>query len=131
MSERIGTCSCEQLKITCEGEPLRVSVCHCFACQRRSGAPFAAQARWPNEKVRTEGIAHEWKRISDEGSTAIFHFCPTCGATLWYTVDSMPGVTAVPIGAFGDTTLPTPVYSVYEQRMHPWVRLADGIGHID
>jgi hypothetical protein len=131
MSERIGTCSCGQLRVICEGEPLRVSMCHCFACQKRSGAPFAVQARWPREKVRTEGTAHEWKRTGDEGSTATFRFCPTCGSTLWYTADKMPDVIAVAVGAFSDTSLPVPIYSVYNGRKHPWVVLPEGTERID
>ena len=130
MSERVGTCSCGELRVICQGEPIRVSICHCFACQKRSGGPFAAQARWAQENVRTEGTPREWVRTGDEGGKATFRFCTTCGSTLWYTLDGMPGIVAVAIGAFSDTTLPTPVYSVYEDRMHPWVRLPDGIEHM-
>lgn len=130
MSERIGTCSCGQLRVVCQGEPIRVSICHCHACQKRSGGPFAAQARWAKENVRSEGTAQEWVRTGDEGGKATFRFCPTCGSTVFYTLDAMPDLVAVAIGAFCDPTLPTPVYSVYEDRMHPWVRLPDGIEHM-
>ena len=37
---------------------------------------------------------------------------------------------AVPVGAFADPTFPAPRVSVWEDRMHPWVGLPDGIEHI-
>ena len=39
--------------------------------------------------------------------------------------DTMPGVIAVPVGAFADPTFPPPQFSVYGVRRHPWVRTGD------
>ena len=36
----------------------------------------------------------------------------------------------VPVGAFADLNFPAPRVSVWEERMHPWVGLPDGIEHI-
>ncbi|HEY4222148.1 MAG TPA: GFA family protein [Myxococcota bacterium] len=96
-------------------------MCHCLECQKRSGSAFAIQARWPSERVAIEGRAHEYRRTGDEGSTATFHFCPTCGATVYYDSDEMPGMIAVPVGAFADPTFPPPTISVYGARRHPWI----------
>lgn len=130
MSERVGTCQCGQIRVICQGEPVRVGICHCFECQKRSGGPFAVQARWEPQNVRTEGTPKEWSRKGDEGTSATFRFCPNCGSTVWYTNEGMDLI-AVAIGAFGDTSLPDPQYSVYEARMHKWVRLPDEIEHLD
>ena len=53
--ERVASCRCGQLTATCRGEPVRVSVCHCLNCQKRSGSAFAAQARWPDDQVTITG----------------------------------------------------------------------------
>ena len=45
MTTRDASCSCGQLHLTCEGEPVRISVCHCLACQQRTGSAFGVQAR--------------------------------------------------------------------------------------
>jgi hypothetical protein len=37
---------------------------------------------------------------------------------------------AVPVGAFADRNFPAPRVSVWEDRMHPSVRLPEGIEHI-
>lgn len=127
---RAATCRCGQLSLTCRGEPGRISACHCLDCQRRSGSAFAAQARFPEECVQISGPSAEWVAIGDSGNAARFHFCPTCGATGWYTNDTMPGLIAVPIGNFADPDFPAPGFSVWESRKHAWVDIiGDGIDH--
>ena len=97
MSVRTAQCRCGQLTATCEGEPVRVSVCHCLECQKRSGSAFSAQARWPIEQVRIEGAWKTWE--PKEGKRASFRFCPECGSTLAYEIEAMPGLIAVVIYA--------------------------------
>ncbi|HRH88446.1 MAG TPA: GFA family protein [Rubrivivax sp.] len=127
MITRIASCSCGQLTATVSGEPARVSVCHCLACQRRTGSVFGAQARFAQEQVAVSGVAAEYVRVADEGSHLHFRFCPNCGATVYYTVDDRAGVVAIPVGAFADPGFPEPTVSVYEERMHKWVGLPAGI----
>ena len=131
MTTRRATCQCGQLSAVCEGDPVRISVCHCLDCKRRSGSAFAAQARWPAAQVTTRGETRQWSRTGDSGATATFHFCPQCGSTVWYTIDDMPGLLAIPIGAFAEPAFPQPEYSVYEDRKHAWVEITgDGIDHL-
>jgi len=83
---RRATCACGQLAIECTGEPVRVSVCHCLDCQRRSGSAIAMQARFPNDRVTITGQSKQWTRVGDEGGKGIMDFCPDCGSTLFYRV---------------------------------------------
>lgn len=124
-SSRTAQCSCGQLQIVCSGEPVRISICHCLACQRRTGSPFSEQARWPAANVQPRGRSSEYVRVGDEGGRITQRFCPTCGSTVYYDIDSMPGVIAVPVGAFADPTFPSPTFSVYEDRKHGWVVIPD------
>ena len=50
---------------------MRISMCHCLACQRRTGSAFGVQARFPKERVRIEGCSKEYVRISDEGEERV------------------------------------------------------------
>ena len=129
MTERYAACSCEQLRLWAEGEPVRVSVCHCLACQRRTGSAFGFQARFEIGRVRIEGRYSEYVRISDEGETRNFYFCPDCGATVYYTTATQPELIAVPVGAFADPRFPAPRISVWESRRHPWVSLPEDVQH--
>ena len=121
MATREAACSCGQLRVTVEGDPIRISMCHCLACQRRTGSAFGMQARWPADRANIAGRYSDYVRISDEGEERTFHFCPDCGATVFYELPSVPDVIAVPIGAFADPTFPPPMVSVWESRRHPWV----------
>lgn len=131
MISRQAHCSCGQLKITCSGEPIRVSICHCLACQQRSGAPFAQQARYLETNVKVEGVATEYVRVGDAGSKIKFRFCPKCGSTVYFSIEEMPGSVAVPVGAFADPNFPAPSFSMYEARKHEWVKLPEDIQHKD
>ena len=127
---RTATCRCGQLKATCEGEPVRVSVCHCLDCQKRTGSAFAAQARWPENQVTVTGEAKTWERVADSGHRATYRFCPNCGSTVAFVIEGWPGVVAVPLGAFADPSFPSPRFSVYEHRKHDWVAiLGDKVEH--
>ncbi len=131
METHEASCNCGQLQLTAEGDPVRVSMCHCYACQRRSGSTFAVQARFPADRVRIEGGHTTYERVSDEGEGRTFHFCPECGATVYYTTGDRTDLIAVPVGALADRDFPPPSVSVWEERMHPWVGLPADMEHID
>lgn len=130
MSHRTASCSCGQLQAHVTAEPIRVGVCHCLACQRRTGSVFGAQARFAKEAVTLTGTSSAFMRVGDGGSRATFRFCPNCGATVCYSAEGMGDTLAIPVGAFADPTFPGPRISVYEERMHGWVQMPDDIDHI-
>ena len=72
-------------------------------------------------------------RVGDKGSEISFRFCPTCGATVYYTINVDPGLVAIPVGVFADPKFQTPTRSVYESRKHGWVKVPHGpeIVHLD
>ena len=129
MTIRTASCRCGQLRAACEGEPVRISVCHCLNCQKRSGSAFSAQAGWPDAQVTLTGAQKEWRHVGDSGQGATFFFCPECGATLAYVIEALPGLTAVAIGAFADPEFPPPTFSMYENRKHGWVEITGNVGH--
>jgi hypothetical protein len=118
---RHAACSCGQLTAQVTGDPVRISICHCLACQRRTGSVFGEQARFPRERVSVAGVSTEYVRLGDGGSRCRFHFCPQCGATVYYELEGLEGFLAIPVGAFADPGFPTPGVSVYEDRKHAWV----------
>jgi hypothetical protein len=127
---REASCRCGQLTACCEGEPVRVTVCHCLKCQRRTGSAFGAQARFPLERVVVAGSWKLWEHTGESGNWARFRFCPECGATVAYENEGMPGLIAIPIGAFADPEFPAPGLSIWERRKHRWVAvLGDAVEH--
>ena len=131
MAQREAACSCGQLRATVEGDPRRISICHCLACQRRTGSAFGVQSRFDRDQVQITGTSRVYTRVSDEGdSQGTFHFCAECGATVYYTTSSMPDMLAIPVGAFADPAFPSPTISVWEDRKHHWVTLPAEVRHV-
>jgi hypothetical protein len=136
LTGRTASCRCGQLKATVTGEPVRVSVCHCLNCKKRSGSAFAVQARWPKEDVRIEGGSKTFVKVADSGNRATFHFCPDCGSDVYYEIDGkfddkFNGLIAIPLGAFDDPYFLKPRFSVWEERKHDWVEIiGDDVEHM-
>src|ERR1700761_1288786 len=88
MSTRTASCFCGQLRIEVQGEPLGVGVCHCLACQRRTGSVFAALAGFAAPWA-VSGRATEYVRAGDQGAKFRFRFCPICGTSLFHTEEGV------------------------------------------
>ena len=135
MTTRTASCRCGQLKVAVTGDPVRVSICHCLNCKKRSGSAFAVQARWPSAQVQIDGESKSFVKVADSGNRATFHFCPECGSDVYYEIDGkfddkFNDLIAVPLGAFDDPFFLTPAFSVWENRKHEWVEIVgDGVEH--
>ena len=130
MIKRVAACSCGQLTATVTEDPIRVSICHCLDCQRRTGSVFGAQARFRKDAVQVGGSSAQYVRVGDEGRKATFSFCPNCGAIVYYQVEGDEETIAIPVGAFAEPGFPAPTVSVWEEDKHPWVSLPEKIEHI-
>jgi hypothetical protein len=127
MISRNAACSCGQLEIVVHGEPQGVGLCHCLACQRRTGSVFAALASF-SPPYEVTGRANEYVRAGEQGSRFRFRFCPTCGTNLFHTEEGCEERSvSVAVGAFGDPGFAPPQVSVYDSRRHPWVVLPPGV----
>ena len=51
MATREAACHCGQLRLEVSGDPFSVSICHCLACQRRTGSAFGMQAGFKADQV--------------------------------------------------------------------------------
>lgn len=78
-------------------------------------------------QVRIEGPETVYTREAQEGRTISFHFCPTCGSSVYWHPDLRPDHYGIAVGAFEDPNFPAPSFSVWEEAKHPWVDLPNGI----
>jgi len=125
MFSRTASCSCGQLRIEVQGEPRGVGVCHCLACQQRTGSVFAALASF-EAPFKVSGKVTEYVRTGDQGARFRFRFCPVCGTNLFHTEEGYDDSVSVAVGAFADPRFPPPHVSVYDCRRHSWVQLPPG-----
>ena len=122
--ERLASCACGSLRVACLGEPVKVSLCHCLACQTRTGSTFGIAAFFKRKRVRIDGVAKIFERPSDSGFPVIFHFCPDCGSTVFWEPRRKPDYVAVGAGSFADPDFPAPDQAVYQEHRHGWVEAA-------
>ena len=129
MATRDAACHCGQLRLVVDGDPFVVSACHCRACQRRTGSAFGMQAAFRSAQVAVEGEYKDFTRVSEEADAAVhvFHFCPECGSSVFYTGPNEEDLVVVSVGAFADSSVPPPTESGYDWLRHPWVRMPDGV----
>ena len=130
MASRTASCSCGQLRVEVQGEPQGIGLCHCVACQQRTGSVFAALASF-SAPFKAFGRATEYVRAGDQGARFIFRFCPVCGTNVFHTEEGQSESVSVAVGAFADPNFPPPQVSVYDCRRHPWVQLPPGTRAFD
>ena len=133
MTTRTASCRCGQLRATVTGDPVRVSICHCLNCKKRSGSAFAFQARWPKAQVAIDGDSRTFVKAGDSGNPATFHFCPECGTDVYYEIEGkFDNLIAIPVGTFDEPFSAALHYSVYERRKPDWLQIVgQDIEHFD
>ena len=118
---RTASCACGRVSVRCQGEPLKVSLCHCRQCQKRTGSAFGLAAFFPRDAVEATGPTRIYARQSRSGQPVTFRFCAECGSTVWWDAARLPDRIAVAVGAFADPGFPPPTQAIFGERRHPWV----------
>ena len=99
-----GGCVCGANRFKASGEPLRVTICHCKWCQRRTGTAFGVEVVYNSDQVNLTGDEmRQYRHVSDEsGRWLDLQFCGKCGGNLGFTLEAAPGIRTLPAGAFDD-----------------------------
>ncbi len=125
---RIARCACGDLQLACDGEPRRVSLCHCLDCQRRTGSILSIAAFYERASLALlQGAPRRFTRDSASGQPVTFHFCAVCGANVFWEPARMPHLVGVAVGAFGDPDFPAPRQAVWAKYRHPWLGMPEGM----
>ena len=122
-------CLCGALKLKLREPAKLVVACHCFACQRRTGAPFSAGAFYAIDTVEISGAVTEFVHVGDSGRTVRLYFCPTCGSTIYWKPEALPSMIGVAVGALADPDIAAPALSIFEQSKHHWVHFDGEVEH--
>lgn len=81
MVSRLATCACADVRISVEGEPNIVSMCHCLLCQKRTGSTYSVHAYFSKNKVTIGGLTKGYRRSSDSGRIIDSTFVQTAVST--------------------------------------------------
>jgi hypothetical protein len=102
-------------------------LCHCKACQQRTGGLVHGGAYFQADLVRIEGVGRIYSRSADSGFEMHFHFCPDCGSNVYWMASLFPHHYGIAVGAFADADFPEPSFSVWQESKHRWLVLPDRI----
>jgi hypothetical protein len=113
--------------VTVEREPAWVAVCHCDFCQKRTGSVFYVGAYFiQGEGIEITGENKIYNGLEVDGvgnslgDEVIYHFCPTCGSTVFNTIKGRSIVT-IAVGNFVDPDFLTPTMEFNVGMRHHWV----------
>ena len=132
MTTRTARCACGRVEVTVEGEPVRVYVCHCDFCQRRSGSVFLASASFPEDRVISitgETQCYNGLEVDGVGAVGIpgginYRFCAVCASSLYCDMvypTSGQRFFSIALGNFVDPVFPPPTTELFTKFRHPWV----------
>ena len=97
---RTGGCHCGAIRYEAGGEPKTHALCHCRDCRRHAGAPMVGWTMFAIDAVKTVRGTPKVYASSAHGRR---HFCPECGAGLYYINHHMlPGIIDVQSATFDD-----------------------------
>jgi hypothetical protein len=119
--ERTAQCHCGDLRVVVAGKPEWVNLCHCKACQHRTGSVVHTGAYFMAAAVMVTGDSRVYARPADSGYEIRFHFCPRCGSNVYWQASRFPQHYGIAVGCFADPSFPAPSFSVWEESMHRWL----------
>jgi hypothetical protein len=132
MTQRTASCHCQRLQLECDGEPTKISMCHCLDCQRRTGSAFSVAVFFERSQVRIGGATSTiYERESASGFPVKFYFCDQCGSNVYWEPARLPELIGVAIGAFADPDFPCPEQSVWTKDKHCWFSLPESMAIFD
>jgi hypothetical protein len=131
-----GGCVCGAVRYVAQGDPSRVTVCHCTWCQRRTGSAFGVEVVYPQDAVIVAGATQTYRHISDEsGRWLDQHFCGRCGTSIGISLEAVPGIRTIAAGTFDDPSWlepeKYPFRYVYLRSAQSWSNLPDGVEHYE
>lgn len=123
LASHAGSCFCGGVRFTVTGAPLRSSLCHCDICRRETGGPFGAGGVWRRDAVTHSGATTTYA----SSKKARRHFCPTCGATVFFEDLAGPNVWEVMLALLDDANDLAPACHLFAANAVPGLVMGDDL----
>lgn len=124
-----GGCACGAVRYRTSAEPQRVSLCSCTWCQRRTGSALGISVYFNEADVEfLQGTMRAYRLQSDAGRWLESEFCETCGTTVTWTLEFLPGFRGIAGGTFDQPTFwYQPQRYVFARSKPEWLEIPDGV----
>ena len=125
-----GGCLCGSVRYRVKGDPFIAAACHCMLCQLKTGSAFGIAVYFEADQVEfISGTLRPYKFHSDEsGRWVQTEFCETCGTTVTWTSEFMPGRRAISGGTFDDPNWVPIDRHVWTKSAHRWMVFPPDVG---
>lgn len=110
MGKLLGGCLCGDIRFEIDGDAHFTAVCHCPSCRKSAGAPLVGWVMFDQA-----AIACDRSKIAVYGSSDGVRrsFCGTCGTTLFYEADFIPGLIDITTESFDDPSAVLPTAQIW------------------
>lgn len=124
-----GGCVCGGVRYRTSGAPKRVSACACRWCQKRTGSALGISVYFEESNVEIlQGTLKSYLLVSDAGRRIESEFCETCGTTVTWTLEFLPGHRGLAGGTFDQPTFWYDLERFVFARSKPdWLTIPEGI----
>lgn len=124
-----GGCVCGGVRYRTSGRPKRVSGCACRWCQKRTGSALGISVYFGEEAVTfSQGERQTYRLYSDAGRWIDTEFCTTCGTTVTWTLEFLPGYRGIAGGTFDQPTFWYDLERFVFARSKPdWLKIPAGV----
>ena len=124
-----GGCVCGGVRYRTSGAPKRVSACACRWCQKRTGSALGLSVYFEESNVEIlQGSLKSYLLVSDAGRRIESEFCETCGTTVTWTLEFLPGHRGLAGGTFDQPTFWYDLERFVFARSKPdWLTIPEGI----
>lgn len=117
-----GGCACGRIRYTATTLPIFIFQCHCRDCQHATGAPFAVNVWFPNDRIEFNDEVNSFQVLSDSGNEIQHYFCEVCGSPLGMRRIGAPR-RCVRASSLDDPSWIVPIANVWTSRAYPWEEL--------
>ena len=121
-----GSCLCEGIRFTIEGELSPIQICHCSQCRRAQGGPVGTNI--PVETVRlTFQSGQDLLQHYESSPGKVRVFCRVCGSPVFSQRAAMPGVVRIRAGLLHEPVGAPLAFNAYVANKARWWPLHGGL----
>jgi hypothetical protein len=125
-SDRLGGCSCGEVRYRLTSEPLFVHCCHCLNCQRQTGSAFVINVLIEADRVEVVAGDPQPIDVPRGRSKQRIWRCPSCQIAVFSKYTS-PKLRFVRAGTLDDPSSVEPDVHIYTRSKVPWVVIPEGV----
>jgi len=119
-----GGCLCGAVRYRLDATPFDAGYCHCSMCRKASGAPVAAAASVPRDKLTITQGAERLRRYRSSATVERL-FCETCGGQLFFDATTDADTIDFWLGSLDDPAAVAPAFHIYNADRVSWFEIAD------